>query len=286
MCDLTQYVKEYSEREVNVCFRRLVNYRASENVDRNMSGIKVIRRLFRLHIMECKTKTGWSFASAMRDPIAREKYEQLAKKYNRPGSVYGAFELWNGCINVFRPASAKWLYQTYGAKVGVLDFSAGWGSRLLASLSMGVPYIGIDTNRELIEPYRQLTTHYNPHGAHVDMIWDKAESVDFSQMRYDVCMTSPPYYTLERYQHMPDYQSKQDFTDTFLIPVVSKAFRYLQPGGYMILNMPVEMYEAVKNVLPPLHTTHHYPKAGRHSAMKNGSKRALAYEVIYVWTKH
>lgn len=254
-----------------------------ENPNRCMAGMKTIRRLFITHIMECKTKTGLSFADAMRDTVLREKYEEIAERYKR--GVYCAFQLWCGCIDVFRPAMAKWLYTKYDVKVGVLDFSAGWGSRLLGALAVGIPYTGIDTNRELMEPYQRLVSDYNPKNAPVSMILDKAENVDFSEIEYDVCMTSPPYYTLEKYQHMPDYTSKKDFYDTFLLPVVIKAFHHLKPNGHMILNMPVELYEAVKDALPPLHETLEYYKAGRHGAMKNDSKKAKSYENIYVWKK-
>lgn len=219
----------------------------------------------------------------MRDPVAREKFEKIAERYKR--GVYPAFQLWCGCINIFRPVMAKWLYTKYEVKVGVLDFSAGWGSRLLGALAVGIPYTGIDTNRELIEPYQRLVTDYNPKKSPVTMIWDKAENVDFSEMDYDMCLTSPPYYTLEKYQHMPEYTSKKDFYDTFLIPVVTKAFRYLKPNGHMVLNMPVELYEAVKDVLPPLHDTLEYYKSDRHSAMKKSAKHTRSYEHIYVWKK-
>lgn len=281
--DLTQFTPPITLIQAYVCFNQLVNHPVLENPRRCLAGLKAIRRLFMTHIMQCKTKTGLSFADAMRDPVAREKFEKIAERYKR--GVYPAFQLWCGCINIFRPVMAKWLYTKYEVKVGVLDFSAGWGSRLLGALAVGIPYTGIDTNRELIEPYQRLVTDYNPKKSPVTMIWDKAENVDFSEMDYDMCLTSPPYYTLEKYQHMPEYTSKKDFYDTFLIPVVTKAFRYLKPNGHMVLNMPVELYEAVKNVLPPLHDTLEYYKSDRHSAMKKSAKHTRSYEHIYVWKK-
>jgi DNA modification methylase len=156
---------------------------------------------------------------------------------------------------------------------------------MLGALALGVPYIGVETNRNLIEPFHRLMLDYNPLNAPVSMIWRKAEDTDFSSMQYDVVMTSPPYYTLEKYEHMPVYTSREDFYNTFLIPVITKAWMYLKPDGHMILNMPVELYEAVRTHLPPLLEVLEYHKAGRHAAMKNDSKKAQSFEHIYVWRK-
>jgi len=248
-----------------------------------MAGMKPLAKLFKEHVMRCKTKTGLSFAEVVSDPEKRLKYELLGQKYGN--SIYHAFQLWNGCVNMFRPAVAKWLYKRYNAQVGVLDFSAGWGGRMLGALALGVPYIGVETNRNLIDPYYRLMVDYNPFNAPVRMIWRKAEDTDFSTMQYDVVMTSPPYYTLEKYAHMPEYTSKEEFYNTFLIPVITKAWLYLKPNGHMILNMPVELYEAIRTHLPPLLEVLEYHKASRHSGIKNDSKKAQSFEHIYVWRK-
>jgi hypothetical protein len=283
MTDLTEFIPSISNTQAKACFDKLLAHPASENPGRCMAGMKPLQKHFKEHVMRCKTKTGLSFADIVNDPEKRQKYEIISKKYN--SKLFDAFQLWNGCINMFRPAVAKWLYKRYNAQVGVLDFSAGWGGRMLGAFALGIPYIGVETNRNLIDPYHRLFLDYNHFDSPLQLIWGKAEDTDFSRMQYDVVMTSPPYYTLEKYEHMPAYASKEDFYNTFLIPVITKAWLYLKPNGHMILNMPVELYEAVRNHLPPVFEVLEYHKAGRHNAMKNGSKKAQSFEHIYVWRK-
>jgi hypothetical protein len=283
MTDLTEFIPPISNMQAKACFDKLLAHPALENPGRCKAGMKPLTKFFKEHVMRCKTKTGLSFYDMVSDPVKRQKYEIIRQKYN--SSLYDAFSLWNGCINMFRPAVAKWLYKRYNAQVGVLDFSAGWGGRMLGAFALGIPYIGIETNRNLIDPYYRLMLDYNHFDSPLELIWGKAEDTDFSRMQYDVVMTSPPYYTLEKYEHMPAYTSKDDFYNTFLIPVITKAWLYLKPNGHMILNMPVELYEAVRTHLPPLLEVLEYHKAGRHSAMKNDSKKTQSFEHIYVWRK-
>jgi DNA modification methylase len=184
---------------------------------------------------------------------------------------------------------AKWLYCTLNAKLGILDFSAGWGGRCLAAMSLGIPYIGVDSNTKMKSAYSNMIKTYDPK-ADVKMLFQPSETVDFSKFQYDLIFTSPPYFKLEEYEKMPDYTSKQDFLDRFFIPVVLAAWAGLKTKGHMALNMPAEMYDAVKSFLPPLKTSYVLPLINRHPAA--AARRATLNsrskghkELIYVWQK-
>ena len=60
-----------------------------------------------------------------------------------------------GTINTMRPAAALTFYRKYKANT-ILDFTAGWGSRMTAALAGDFNYIGIDSNRSLIPGYNGL----------------------------------------------------------------------------------------------------------------------------------
>jgi DNA modification methylase len=107
------------------------------------------------------------------------------------------------------------------------------------------------------------------------MHYQPSETFDFSSVEYDMIFTSPPYFMLERYENMPVYKSKQDFLDTFFLPVIRRAWEGLKTGGIMALNMPKEMYEALDmNATETLEM----PIANRFG----GKSRS---ENIYVWRK-
>jgi hypothetical protein len=112
--------------------------------------------------------------------------------------------------------------------------------------------------------------------------------------RYDLVFTSPPYFTLEKYEGMPEYAGKEGFLNEFLRPVVERAWSGLESGGFMALNMPEFMYAAVKDMLPPLWGRRKLSVASRHGTnaarrLKIGETKAESkgrFEWIYIWKKN
>ena len=127
--------------------------------------------------------------------------------------------------------------------------------------------------------------------ANVQLFFQPSETVDFSKFKYDLVFTSPPYFMLEEYEKMPQYGSKEKFMEIFFRPVVLNAWKYLKEGGSMALNMPKEMYDEIKSILPPLTKRLQLPISNRHP--RNAAQGKQIGEVdsgkrtegIYVWTK-
>ena len=214
------------------------------------------------------------------DPASLSHRDLLKKQYD-------VFQLYYGTVNQFRPVVAKWIYCKLNPRVGILDFSAGWGGRCLAAMSMGIPYIGIDANANLESSYNAMVRAIDP-SANVQLVFKPSETVDFSRYKYDLIFTSPPYFMLEKYEKMPEYKTKEDFLQRFFIPVVQSAWRSLRKGGHMALNMPKEMYEAIRPHLPRLYKTYELPLINRNpssAALQKELKNAPRSELIYVWHK-
>ena len=265
---------------------------------RSRAGLDALDYFFLGHRLKAKTKRHLSFYDAMRDPDLVEKLTELVVRYKKKPlsdydetgllkAQYQVFQLYYGTINQFRPVVARWIYQRFSPRVGILDISAGWGGRALAAMSLGIPYIGVDANEKLKPAYEHLK-ELEP-GAKVRMIFRPSEEVSFANMSYDLVFTSPPYFMLEEYEKMPAYGSKQGFIDRFLIPVVKKAWMHLQPG-YMVLNMPEEMYEAVRPHLPKIKERLALPLSNRHpvntaKGQTLGEEDKERHEWIYVWRR-
>jgi 16S rRNA G966 N2-methylase RsmD len=221
--------------------------------------------------------------------VRSKNFSQLTRK-DKLRARYNLFQLYYGSINQFRPAEAKRLYCRLEPKVGILDFSAGWGGRCLAAIAYGVPYIGIDANTNLKKSYEQMINALDA-STKVHLLFQPSETVDFSKYKYDLVFTSPPYFMIEEYEKMPQYGSKEGFLDKFFRPVVTNVWKNLQSPGYMALNMPKEMYDSVKDLLPPLHKRLRLPVMSRHPT--NAAKRRQIGETeqgarsegIYVWKK-
>jgi len=263
-------------------------------------GINTLDYFFLAYRLKAKTKKHISFAEAMRDSDIVAHLSELVERYKKrtvasfddPDELlrqqYSVFQLYYGTINQFRPTVARWIYCTLKPTKGILDFSAGWGGRCLAAMSMGIPYVGIDANVRLEPAYKKMIKAIDP-DADVTMIFKPSETVDFSKYKYDLVMTSPPYFMIEEYEKMPAYKSKQGFLDKFFIPVLKNAWTHLATGGHMALNMPHEMYMAARDYLPPITKRMTLSLANRHPT-NAGAKRAIGtekerHELIYIWKK-
>jgi hypothetical protein len=298
--DIARQLRDITKKEAIESYHEL-QLTPAKSPDLSRIGLKALDYFFLHHRIKAKTKRHISFYDAMRDKDTVKHLDELVLRYKKldPSRDYDSagllkaryqvFQLYYGTINQFRPTIAKWVYSTLKPVVGILDFSSGWGGRLLAAMSMGIPYIGIDANKNLERAYSQMIQTYQP-DANVTMIFKPSEQIDFSKFKYDLIFTSPPYFMLEEYEKMPAYSSKQDFLDRFFIPVVMSVWKHLLPGGNMALNMPDEMYQAVKGMLPKIKKTLKLPLSNRHptDASKQdtlGVHNKERHELIYVWHK-
>lgn len=273
-----------------------------ESIGKNArTGLACLDYFLLKHRIKAKTKRHISFYNAMHDnDLIAYLNEKIAKiKKRGPSELtddellkerYSVFQLYYGTINQFRPSEAKRLYCRFQPKHGILDFSAGWGGRCLAAMAYGVPYIGIDANVNMRPAYEQMIKTVDP-AADVTMLFQPSETVDFSKFKYDLIFTSPPYFMLEEYEKMPQYGSEEGFLEKFFRPVVANAWKNLKSPGYMALNIPKAMYDAVKKDMPPMWKRLQLPVASRHpgnaaAGRKIGEKDVgKRTEGIYVWKK-
>jgi tRNA1(Val) A37 N6-methylase TrmN6 len=299
--EVARLLKDTTKKEALEDFEKLKALDCKEITKFSRVGLNCLDYFFLHHRIKAKTRRHISFHEATKDraimkylnekskKVRAKNFGQLTRK-ERLRARYNLFQLYYGSINQFRPSEAKRLYCRLEPKVGVLDFSAGWGGRCLAAMAYGIPYVGIDANTNLKKSYEQMINAIHP-DAKVQLLFQPSETVDFSKYKYDLVFTSPPYFMIEEYEKMPQYGSKEGFLDKFFRPVVTNAWKHLQSPGYLALNMPKEMYDAVKDILPPLHKRLRLPVMSRHPT--NAAKRRTIGETeqgarsegIYVWKK-
>lgn len=155
-----------------------------------------------------------------------------------PNRVFEAYRVNKGAVVFFKPSTAKFLYKKYSA-TSVLDFTAGWGGRMLGAWALGIGYTGIDTNVEMKTAYECMM---NELGGDLQMIWKSCLDVDFTELDYDFVLTSPPYINLELYSNMTPFASKQAFYTEFLIPMIDKCRKYIKRNGKTAINISPQMY--------------------------------------------
>jgi 16S rRNA G966 N2-methylase RsmD len=184
----------------------------------------------------------WEGAKANRNSLSR-----LTGLFMKPAlsksSLYDAFSNDSSIRTVtqFKPHCAKHLYDFFGAK-NVLDFSAGWGDRLVGFLASGAEsYIGIDPNTRVHTPYQGIADFYAPHKK-TRFICSPAEEVDYSTLEYDFVFTSPPYFDLEIYsseatQSCHRYSNLEAWKTHFLYKVLRSVSEFLVEGGRIAINI-------------------------------------------------
>lgn len=265
--------------------------------------------------LRVKTKyRGKSNLERWKNPKARNKMIQFAKKLQQydidnkninPGptiSLQRAISMQWGTINTMRPAAALNIYKKYNA-TSVLDFTAGWGARMIAAAALDINYIGIDSNKKLEPGYKKIISAIKPYTkSNIKMIFKEAEKVDFSKLpKYDFVFTSPPYEYLEVYEGMTNYEGTEkikqpssaklinketapEFYTKFMIPTLKSAYKYLPKGKFICLNIPDMMYEKIKKLWKKADKKELYVITKRiGSSVDKSGRRGSEY--IYCWEK-
>ena len=174
-----------------------------------------------------------------------EYYRIERPNVNNAKMWYRIFNLIYGSITIFKPLVAMNIYFKYKPQC-VLDFTMGWGGRLVGACACNVPkYIGIDLNTNLEEPYNDMIGTIQPLCVtDINLYFQDALIIDYSKMDYDMVLTSPPYYNFELYEGT-ERKSKEDWNELFYIPLINMTWKHLKVGGHYCLNVNKDIYDNV-----------------------------------------
>jgi hypothetical protein len=192
----------------------------------------------------------WRNASKDKSNFLRCLFGIIAEEIVPRGGVqtdvlHRALKMHTYMASQFKPSVAKNIYDFFGAK-NVLDFSAGWGDRLVGFLASGAEsYIGIDPNTKLHAPYQNIADWVSqrfPLNKSSKFICSPAEEVDYSTLEYDFVFTSPPYFDIERYSYEPTqswikHPTLDLWLDGFLLKTLGGLYAGLKEGGRIAVNI-------------------------------------------------
>ena len=282
--------KLITQEELNKDLENLFGYDASENRN-NFFGNPFLYHFQFKNLIKCHREGGDTIYDIYNDKEKWNKLIDSAKKRNRggrtaAGNVYECFRINLGSVVMFKSTTAKYLYQKYNA-TSVLDPTAGWGGRMLGAWALGIDYTGIDTNTNMKSAYDGMIEMLNNKTPAIfeqpklEMLWQSALDVDFSNIDYDFVLTSPPYVNLEIYEHMEPWDSDEKFYIDFFIPLWQKCMDNIKPGGTICFNISPKMYEdAVSFGLPVCEDEEDLKQQlGQQTGKKKQDK-------IYIWFKN
>jgi len=146
----------------------------------------------------------------------------------------------------FRPSAAKYIYDYFQAET-VLDFSMGWGDRILGAHTSEYvkKYVGFDPNLRLIDGYVKQITQYQKIGTPMKFKlhpWGAENPEIELQDEFDLVFTSPPYFDKEKYdqsdqQSYKKYKGFDSWMNNFLFKAIELRTQNLKSGGHLVINI-------------------------------------------------
>jgi DNA modification methylase len=161
-----------------------------------------------------------------------------------------------GRVANFRPVVARNIINHFSRSADVvLDFSAGYGGRLLASLTLDRLYIGIDPARKQISGLERMCEDFREHSpARAEIVKGCAEDIlpGMERSSVDLVFSSPPFFNLEVYSDEPTqssnrYKTYDRWRAGFLQVVIAQSRRLLRRNGFLAIHVssggkvPLEM---------------------------------------------
>jgi hypothetical protein len=237
----------------NEC-KKLIDFAKKKDINsRAFVGNNLIYHFNFENLIKARRNNKLSFYDIITDETGDE-YKKLlneTENRNRTGTMtkkmFECYRINRGAIVFFKASQAIYCYEKFNAKK-VLDFTAGWGGRLLGAWALGIDYVGIDTNINLkpayekmidtLKKYDEKTGRKSPK---LEMIWENCLDVDYLKLDYDFVLTSPPYFTLEIYECMNIWKNKDEFYNNFMKPIYDKINDNFE--GIFCLNISPKMYQ-------------------------------------------
>lgn len=155
-------------------------------------------------------------------------------------------ELYMQCkeCTTFKPSLTKYMIElTHAARV--LDFSAGWGDRLLGAIASNVEYyFAADPNSLLKRGHDAIIDKFAVNKERFKIVYEPFQSVEIPEDAvFDLVFTSPPFFDFEIYtadineQSVDDYPMLDEWLVNFLFVSLQKSWKYLKIGGHMAIHI-------------------------------------------------
>ena len=166
-----------------------------------------------------------------------------------PKNIRRALELVNGgTIQNFKPMNARavWEHICPVFRGNLLDFSSGYGGRMLGAMTSNLRYhyTGIDPNTRTfqgLEALGKLLDEQNI-GSGYDMHCCPSEEFEPEPGFYDAAFSSPPYFNLETYTNEPTqcmnrYTTLSAWFDGYVAPTLQMVHKALADDGIYAVNI-------------------------------------------------
>lgn len=155
-------------------------------------------------------------------------------------------------INEFPPFVARTIYINYGKSkqaLSVLDPCAGWGGRMIGCASIpNTEYTACEPSSKTYEGLLRLGEWLQTLQPTFKFHINKVPYEDFeTDVKFDMALTSPPYYNTEHYSDEPTnslnrYNTFESWIEGFYSPLIKNTVDKLKDDAVFILNVGDRKY--------------------------------------------
>ena len=163
------------------------------------------------------------------------------------GVLRGRLKINGQSVANFPYGVAAAIYKDWGGAGGtVWDMSGGWGGRMLGAALAGVTrYVATEPSSATFAGLTSLADDIRAVFPQFQIDLHQSGSEDFTGLEdrsCDLCFTSPPYFTQERYADEPTqsyikFTTKKSWLDGFMKKTLQNCFRLLKPEKYCLVNI-------------------------------------------------
>lgn len=152
-------------------------------------------------------------------------------------SIRTGVKLLSSCVSNFKPSVARFVYRKFAMGGNVLDYSAGYGARMLGAMIEGCYYTAVEPNSETASNLVRFGDFLQPRtGGQYMIIRGGSESADLGT-GYGLAFSSPPYFDHECYsqednQSTVRYPAYDEWLTKYWFLTLRKCHDSLVDGGF------------------------------------------------------
>lgn len=229
-----------TEDRLKYMTRSFTNKKPKESggiIGHNSSGLALCEHFFP-NIYSC-SRQGYESPKVLwdSDKFLRKLIKNRLKYSNKinDSAMRRGIKLSKYCVSNFKPMIAYYLYKKYCNIDKVYDYSAGFGSRMLAAMSLGLKYIACEPCKETAKNLRKFGSYLKKElGGDFDIIESGSEI--YIGEYYDFIFSSPPYFDFEKYsedegQSIKRFPVYSDWLEKYWRKTIQNGYRMLTDNG-------------------------------------------------------
>lgn len=153
-------------------------------------------------------------------------------------SIRTGIKLLSKSVTNFKPNIAKYIYSKYAPNGRVYDYSCGFGSRMLAAMSLGMEYVGCEPNLKTFSNLNKFGEFLKSNiGGSYSITESGSEDFVYKENYFDIAFSSPPFFDYEIYSDDPGqsivkYPVYEEWLINFWKKTIDNCKRSIISGGY------------------------------------------------------